>query len=344
MKEERSIMKYFASTVDRLSRRDFLKIAGGLGSSAVGMALLEACGMSPTSTEANVLETRTIRIGYYSVICLAPLIMAKDLLKGEGFTDVQFVDPNTKFDFGMQFSGPSLVTNAGHGTTMLAGVDTGCWEVFGNDKVTKITDLKGKSIVVSSLGQIEHIYFSLVLAYVGVDPNKDVNFVIQPDFAEAAKQFADGKVDAIFAWPPFSQEMHAKQIGHTVVDSMVDKPWSQYFCSMLTSFGGFAQKYPMATKRVVRAVLKAADICDREQERTAQAMVDIGITPNYDWALEAIQMIPFNHWHEYDPEDTLRFYALRLRDAGLLEGNLDQIIKEAADWHFLNELTTELKG
>ena len=339
-------MKQFASTNSyRFSRRDFLKITAKLGLSAAGMTLLEACGVSPTPTnaEANELETRTIRIGYYPVICLAPLIMAEDLLKAEGFTNVQFVDPNTTFDFCMQFSGPSLVTNAGNGTTMLAGVDTGCWEVFGNDKVTKITDLKGKSIVVSSLGQIEHIYFSLVLAYVGLDPNKDVNFVIQPDSAEAAKQFADGKVDAIFAWPPFSQEMHARQIGHTVVDSMVDMPWSQYFCSMLTSFGGFAQKYPVATKRVVRAVLKAADICDREKERTAQAMVDIGITPNYDWALEAIQMIPFNHWRDYDPEDTLRFYALRLRDVGLIKGNVNESIQQAADWHFLNEVKAEWK-
>src|SRR5258706_5330109 len=305
-------MKHFTSTnVDRLSRRDFLKVASGVGLSAAGMALLEACGVKPATpkSEGAPLETTTIRIGYYPVICLAPWFMAEDLLKSEGFTDVQFVDPQTKFDFCMQFAGPSLL-NRDPGTLLLAGVDTGCWELLGNDKVNKIADLKGKTIGITPVGGFDHEYVSILLAYVGLDSNKDVTWTPDLDAAEVEKRFADGTIDALLAWPPYSQELRAKKIAHTVVNSMMDKPWSQYFCSMVTAYGGFAQKYPVATKRVVRAVLKAADICDREKERTAPARVDRGITPNYDYALEAVTMIPFNHWREYDPEDTLRFYAL----------------------------------
>ena len=338
-------MKELISTnIDRLGRRDFLKVTAGLGLSAAGMTLLDACGISPPApiAEDAPLETTTIRIGYYPVICLAPWFMAEDLLKGEGFTDVQFVDPNNKFDFCMEFAGPSLL-HRDPGTFLLAGVDTGCWELFGNSRVNQITDLKGKSIGIMPVGGFDREYISILLAYVGLEANKDVTWTPQLEPAEVENRIADGTIDALLAWPPYSQELRAKKIGHTVVNSMMDKPWSQYFCSMVTAYGGFAQKYPVATKRVVRAVLKAADICDREKERTAQAMVDRGITPNYDYALEAVMMIPFNHWREYDPEDTLRFYALLLHDAGLITDNPDEVIKQAADWRFLNELKVELK-
>jgi len=335
-------MNHISSTVNagQLSRRQFLKVTAGLGLSAAGLALLEACGSKPAAptTQAETLETTTIRLANYPVICLAPLFMAENLLKSEGFTDVNYVDSG--FDFVMQFGGPSLL-NIDPATTMLAGVDTGCWELFGNQQVNEIADLKGKTIGIGGLLRVvDQVYISILLGYVGLDPNKDVTWVVQPDFAEQTKQFIDGKIDAFLVWPPFSQELRAKKIGHTVINSMMDKPWSQYSCSMLTAYGGFAQKNPVATKRAVRAVLKAADICANEPERTAKAMVDRGITPNYDYALEAVKMIPYK-WREYDPEDTLRFYALRLRDIGLLKGNPDEIIKQAADWHFLNELKAE---
>jgi NitT/TauT family transport system substrate-binding protein len=73
-------------------------------------------------------------------------------------------------------------------------------------------------------------------------------------------------------------------------------------------------------------------------------MVDNGYTPNYDYAFEALQQIPYNTWREYDPEDTVRFYALRLRDAGIIKSSPDEIIAKGTDRHFLNQLKKELKG
>jgi len=330
-----------------LSRREFLRTSALFGASAGSMALLSACGVSPTQVgaQSGELETTMVKLANYPGVCLAPLFMAEDLLRAEGFTDVQYV--GSEFDFAMQFAGPSLL-NTNPAIKIVGAVDTGCWELFGSDKVKDISDLKGKTIGVGPLGQVEQVYMSLVLAYVGLDPDKDVTWLNRdlgniPSREEQQKLFTDGKIDAMWAWPPQNQELRAKKIGHTIVDSMIDKPWSQYFCSMITAFGGFADKYPVATKRVVRAVLKAADICDREKERTARAMMDFGVTDNYDYALEAVQMIPFNHWREYDPVDTLRFYALRLHDVGMLKGNPEEVISQVADWHYFNEVKAELK-
>ena len=43
----------------------------------------------------------------------------------------------------------------------------------------------------------------------------------------------------------------------------------------------------------IRAILKAADVCATEPERAAQFMVDRGFTPRYDYALQAIEEIPY---------------------------------------------------
>ena len=74
------------------------------------------------------------------------------------------------------------------------------------------------------------------------------------------------------------------------------------------------EKHPVATKRVVRAILKAADLCASEPAPAARMLVDGGFTPRYDYALQALQELPYDKWREYDHEDTMRFYALRLHD------------------------------
>jgi NitT/TauT family transport system substrate-binding protein len=73
-------------------------------------------------------------------------------------------------------------------------------------------------------------------------------------------------------------------------------------------------------------------------------MVDAGFTPNYDYTLQTLQELPYNKWREYDPEDTIRFYGLRLRGAGMIKSTPAKIIAEATDWRFLNELKRELKS
>ena len=99
----------------------------------------------------------------------------------------------------------------------------------------------------------------------------------------------------------------------------------------------------MATKRVLRAILKAADLCTSGPERVARLLVDKGYTSNYDYALQTLQEIPYAKWREYDPEDTVRFYALRLHEVGMLKSSPQKLIAQGTDWRFLNELKKELK-
>ncbi len=337
-----------------MSRRDFLKVAGAMGLSTAGMTLLEACGVLPAAPNTEEkLETTTIKLAQ-TVLCIAPQYVAEAALKSEGFTDVQYVKMTTglivkslvsgDIDMSMHFSAPSIIQiDAGMPIIFLAGVHVGCWKLFGSTQIQTIPDLKGKSVAITELGGSEHVFLSVIAAYVGLDPNKHINWITHP-VKESKQLFADGKIDAFLAFPPLAQELQDKKIGHVVVNSMMDDPWSQYFCCMATTSREFMNKNPVATKRALRAILKASDICAKEPEKAARLAVDKGFTDNYDYALEAMQEIPYNRWRELDPEDTLRFYSLRLREVGMIKSNPDEIIKQGSDWSFLGEIKKELKG
>ncbi len=331
------------------SRRKFLAeltLAGTAG--LVGLRPRPAVAEPPPETTKLRLLKETGRI------CWAPQYIAEDLLRAEGFTDVTYVDfpggPVSEFlaaakaDISLHFVGPNIIRlDEGDAVVFLAGVHVGCFEVIATERVRRVTDLKGKTAGVSSLRGAEHVFIASIAAHVGLSPQKDITWAVNPP-DESIRLLSEGKIDTFLGFPPVPQELRAKQIGHVLVNSAVDRPWSQYFCCLLIGNRDFVQKHPVATKRALRAILKAADLCAQDPERAARALVDRKSTPRFDYALQAMQAIPYNRWREYDPEDTVRFYALRLHEAGLIKSSPQKIIAQGTDWRFLNELKKELKG
>jgi len=61
-------------------------------------------------------------------------------------------------------------------------------------------------------------------------------------------------------------------------------------------------------------------------------------------ALETLSEVRYDRWRDYDPEDSMRFYALRLHEVGMVSSNPNEILAEGTDWRFLNELKRELKA
>jgi len=112
---------------------------------------------------------------------------------------------------------------------------------------------------------------------------------------------------------------------------------------MVAANRDFVRAHPVASKRALRALLKATDLCALDPTRTAQRVVDLGYTPHYDYARQTLEEIPYNRWREYDHEDTVRFYALRLQEAGMIKSTPQKIIAQGTNWRFLMELKRELK-
>jgi len=78
--------------------------------------------------------------------------------------------------------------------------------------------------------------------------------------------------------------------------------------------------------------------------RVARVLVERGHTSQYGYALQALTELPYSKWRDYDPEDTVRFYALRLHEAGMIKSSPQKIMAQGTDWRFFNELKKELKG
>jgi NitT/TauT family transport system substrate-binding protein len=319
--------------VNALRRRDFLRHAGAMAAAPLlvpGRALADA----PP-------ETRRIRLLRGPAICHTPQFIAEDFLRAEGFRDVRYVEQE-------QVRGASAIAqgiadiaswdafstlpvlDAGGQIVVLAGVHAGCWELFVNGPIHTLTDLKGRTVAIRD--------------YVGLDPRTAVKWVKGPSVTDGIELFRAGKADAYMAFSPQPEELRAQNVGRVLIDTAQDRPWSQYFCCVFVARREFVSSNPVATKRALRALLKATDLCAQAPERAARMLADRGFGPRYDVSLKVLRKLPYDRWRHANPEDTLRFYALRLHEVGMLKANPEKLIAQGTDWRFLNELKKELKA
>jgi NitT/TauT family transport system substrate-binding protein len=325
------------------------------------LSLAGAAGIVPAArllAAERPLETTSVRILRFPGICIAPQYIAGELLRAEGFADIRYVDsgPRTELsakvargsaDFTIDFAATAIRTiDNGGAVTVLGGVHSGCWQLFAKDEIHSLADLRGKSVGMQTAGDDRDPMLVVMAVHVGLDPGRDIHWVPSTDpSVRPLELFAEGKIDAFVAITPDSQELRARHIGgHVIFSNAVDPPWSQYFCCVLTGNRDYVRNNPVATKRVLRAILKAADLCAGEPARAARRLVEGGFTDQYDFAFQGLREVVYDKWRDYDAEDTLRFYALRLREAGLIKSSPQKIIADGTDWRFLNELKRELKA
>ena len=298
-------------------------------------------------------ETTSVRLTKLSAVCLAPQYVAEEFLRAEGFKEIRYIDTDAahigqaigRGEVDFSTANPVDFVQAiddGAPITVLGGVHVGCYELFVRDGIHSISELKGKTVGLRASPPAQLI---LMAAHVGLDPAKDLRWITPADSkTDPLALFIEGKLDAFLGFAPEPQEVRSHHVGHVIVRTASDEPWSQYFCCVLAGNREFVRKHPMATKRLMRAVLKAADLCSSEPERVARRVVDGGFSERYDFALEALRDITYDKWRDYDAEDTLRFYALRLREVGLIKTLPQRVIETATDWHFFDELKRELKA
>jgi NitT/TauT family transport system substrate-binding protein len=178
-----------------LNRREFLH-----GLTTAGTAALLGAHSKPVAAEPPP-ETTRLRLEGAGGTCQAPKYVAEELLRAEGFTDLQYVNseaPNLssrrikalssgETDFDLLFL-PDLVIELEKTTpiVILAGQHIGCFELFARGRVRAIRDLKHKTIAVRELGLTEHLFLSVILSYVGLDPTKDINLGTRAPFGSGA--------------------------------------------------------------------------------------------------------------------------------------------------------------
>ena len=334
---------------DTYSRRRFLS-----GASALGVASL--LGFPETASAEPPPETTTFRIAQGPFICYAPQMLAEAMLRLEGFSKVEYVPVPAHYTYptlvanggvDLAIFGPTSALNAldqGWPLTMVTGVHVGCWELFANESIRNVGGLAGKRVAILKDRAVDHLWIAAMLAYVGVHPQTEIQWADTGKLSESMRLFLDGEVDAFLAFPPQPQEMRRLKAGHVLVNTTFDPPWSQYFCCMAAMTTEFVQRNPIATKRAIRAILKAAEFCSNEPELTARFLADKGFAPDYETGLEVVKELPYGRWRTDNPEDTLRFHGLRLYEVGMIKNHPNKLIERGSNFRFLNELKKELKA
>ena len=357
-----------SSPSDLVNRRELLRRALGTSVAIAGGGLVAACGPSTVPTGAPSPgaklpppETTTVRF-VSPAACDPPTALAKAFLLEEGFTKVDYVRvPVTttewltadKADFHSGYAN-FIVANVDAGLPILAlgGIHPGCFELFAVPGIATISDLRGRTVAVNAKNQSDQFYgfFAILLSYVGVALT-EVNFVeIGPDVNALRDAFVDGRSEAFIAPAASGPTLrrNPKNPGKVILDTTMDKPWSQYYCCQLVANRDWARRYPIATKRVTRAVLRAADLVTKDRAGAAHQFVAGGFlspTPaatDEDIVNEVIRDLSYD-WRDLDPEETLRFFALRLADAKLVKLSSQQIIAQGSDFAYMRQLRSELK-
>jgi NitT/TauT family transport system substrate-binding protein len=334
-----------------------------------GGGLLAACDQRPassaTSSSASLPppEIATIRIAS-PFACDAPLWMAKDFLREEGFTDIQWVNtPGTAAWITSQVAdvGPghpeAIVAAIDDSVPIatLAGLHTGCQELWAAPGITSVRDLRGKRIAVVKRDRSDQffLFFSTLCAYNGIDPLTNVSFfAVGGDYRGLLTAYLEGRSDAFLAASDGAAVLkrEPRNPGTKILDQTTDKPWSQYLCCLLIANRDWARQYPVATMRFTRAVLRAADATAKDRPAAARAGVGASIrnllaersASDADILLDTTAMVSYD-WREYDPEETLRFFALRLAEVRLIKSTPQQIIAQGSDVAFMRKMRTELK-
>ncbi len=326
---------------------------------AAAAAVAAACAPNRTSTAETPApslgppETTTIRIAGPTG-CDPWTWLADDFLKEEGFTEVKLVStPQAVLkgdsDLGAAYgSYVAAHVDAGSPFVALGGTHVGCLELWAKPGISTIRDLKGKTLVVGKKDPLVDIFYGIwvaMLTSVGIDP-AEVKFVEPnvPNFNEI-DYFIDGTSDATLTAVTQGPALRAnpKNPGKQVFDTAVDKPWSQYYCCLLVSNRTWVKANPNAAKRATRAVLRAIDYGAKDRQRAVQIAADKKVTQNAPLLYEAIKDLPYG-WRDFDAEETLRFFALRLADGKLIKKSPQQIMTDGTDLAFFRQMQKELKA
>src|SRR5207249_11868739 len=152
-----------------------------------------------------------------------------------------------------------------------------------------VRELKGTTVAAPERSSRQAFVAGLA-KFVGLNPSKDIRW-INHEPGESMRLFAEGKIDAFMGFAPEPQELRARNVGHVLIDFGTDAPWSQYFCCMAAANRDFARKNPIATKRALRALLKATDLCVSDPASAAKLMVDRGVADKYEYVLQSVKEI-----------------------------------------------------
>ena len=147
----------------------------------------------PKTVIDGILGIDVFWLGKTPITCVAPQYVAAELLRIEGFTDIQYVGlegdigklgipamiGRGHIDFSMTFAAPMLIPmDAGEPITALAG---GACRMLRGVRARghpQHCGLERQECRYPLLSSAPHTFLTIMTSYIGLDPMKDINWVI----------------------------------------------------------------------------------------------------------------------------------------------------------------------
>ena len=254
------------------SRRDFLGSVSAASTAAVlgGRGSLADEGPPETTTIRLTSHLHLRRTGWYvaeDVAAYRRLHRRSLRAKRKAVCSAPEMVASGEVDFDARFGGSVVYQLAGgQPVTALAGVHSGCYELIAQESIRTVSDLKGRRVGIQTLASSAHLYLSIMATYIGLDAQRRhrVDRAARWQGDGAVRRAQDGRLPRHCAEAQELRERELRQDDRAGRSS--DRPWSQYFCCMLVAKSDYVERYPIATKRFIRALLKGIDVCVSDPE------------------------------------------------------------------------------
>jgi len=308
-----------------------------LGRWALGaVCLAMVCGGCGRDVATSESAAGKVRMAYLGLTCEAAMFVAqeKGFFEEEGL-DVEFIKTDwdglrdglglDRFDANYTLIMYLLKPiEQGLDVKITGGVHTGCLRVqAGKDSgVETLEDLRGKRIGIPTMGSPPFLFASRALAARGMDPQKDVEWVVvAPEVSSLALD--NKQVEAIADSEPIGSILEDMGKVRTVADQAVDEPYKDEYCCAVVVGGAFARRDPTSASKVTRALLKGALWVEKNPTEAARLSVE----KNYIAASVEMNALAISKL-KYVPgvtacRDSLDLVAGEMKTAGLLNPSTD---------------------
>jgi sulfonate transport system substrate-binding protein len=251
-------------------------------------------------------------------VCLAPLPVAIDygffakqnldveLVNYSGSTDQLLEAIATgKSDAGLGMALRWLKPlEQGFDVKIAAGTHGGCMQVLTrtNSGIDKLADLKDKVVAVGDLAGPDKNFFSIQLAKLGIDPNKDVDWRAYPgNLLNLAVE--KGEVQAFLSADPLAY-LWLKDSTYKSVASNLDGEYKDKSCCIVGLRGSLVREEPQAARAITQALLDAAMFVSQNPEKAARSFQPYA--PKAASLADIEAMVRYHTHHHHPVGDVLK--------------------------------------
>ena len=164
--------------------------------------------------------------------------------------------------------------------------------------IKEASQLKGKKIAVNSLAGPAILSLKMILAALGLDPDKDVSFLVTGPSANRFAALSAGMVDATSLAPPFT--LAARKAGYTFFDNVPGLKEAELpNAAMITSRKVF-ESQPLVTEMVVKSMIEGIHFYKTEKAKTTAILKKYMRLENademeetYDYYIKLIREKPY---------------------------------------------------